>query len=52
MTIERHDLTDADVWGFLEAGCNAREIAAFAGVTLTTALAMVAHATRKHGRAA
>lgn len=48
----RHKLSDADVWTFLEAGCNANEIAAYAGVTRLTAIAMIAHATRAHGRKA
>lgn len=52
MTTERHDLSDADVWAFLEAGCNVNEIAAYAGVTRITAIAMVAHATRTHARSA
>lgn len=43
-------VTPADVWTFLEAGCNAREIAAYAGVSLLTAHAMVSHATRAYGR--
>lgn len=43
-------LTPADVWTFLESGCNAREIAAYAGVSLLTAHAMVAHASRAYGR--
>lgn len=51
MSAERHGLTDADVWGFLEAGCNANEIAAYAGVSQSTALAMIVHATRIHARA-
>lgn len=51
MTTERHDLTDADVWTFLEAGCNVHEIATYAGVTRLTAIAMVAHATRTYARA-
>lgn len=52
MTTEHRNLSDADVWTFLEAGCNAREIAAYAGVSLTTALSMVHHATRTHARSA
>lgn len=46
----KNELTDADVWTFLEAGCNAVEIAAYAGVSRTTAIAMVARSTRRHAR--
>ncbi len=43
-------LSPSDVWTFLESGCNAHEIAAYAGVSLLTAHAMVSHATRAYGR--
>lgn len=46
MTADRHELTDADVWTFVSAGCNASEIAAFAGVAVSAAHALMAHATR------
>jgi len=52
MTTTRHHLTDADVWAFVEGGCNVAEIAEFAGVSLLTAHAMVLHATRVYARAA
>lgn len=37
MSTERHTLTDADVWTFATEGCNAAEIAAYAGVSEMTA---------------
>lgn len=45
-------LTDADVLTFLQAGCNAAEIAAYAGVSESTAKAMMAHARTLHARGA
>lgn len=56
--IERHELTDADVWTLLLAGCNAVEIAAWAGVSRAVAVAMMHRAARlyadvaEHRRAA
>ena len=41
---EQPPVTDADVWAFLSAGCNAREIADYAGVSLETAKAMIVRA--------
>lgn len=52
MTTDRHQLTDADVWTFIAAGCNACEISAYAGVTRSAALAMMEHATRVYAKAA
>lgn len=34
-------LSDTDVWTFMQAGCNAEEIAAFAGVSRMVAVAMM-----------
>jgi len=42
----KNELTDADVWTFLEAGCNVEEIATYAGVSRATARAMCARALR------
>lgn len=42
----KNHLTNADVWTFLEAGCNVEEIATYAGVSRATARAMVARAIR------
>lgn len=52
MTADRHALTDADVWILILEGCNANEIAAYAGVTVSCAHALMAHATRTYARAA
>lgn len=46
-----HPLTDADVLTFVLAGCNAAEIAAYAGTDESTAKAMMAHARVVHARA-
>jgi len=43
-------LTDADVLTFVLAGCNAAEIAAYAGVSELTARAMIAHARVEYSR--
>lgn len=48
----KHELTDADVIAFALAGCNAAEIAAYAGVSESTAKAMLAHARALYARAA
>lgn len=45
-------LNAIDVWTLIAAGCNAREIAAFAGVAMSVAYAMVANATRHYAHAA
>lgn len=37
MNTERHKLTDAEVWGFVTEGCNAAEIAAYAGTSESVA---------------
>jgi DNA-directed RNA polymerase specialized sigma24 family protein len=52
LTRERPVLSMADVWTLLCAGCNAREIAAYAGVSLSTAWALIARATRCYAKAA
>jgi DNA-directed RNA polymerase specialized sigma24 family protein len=41
---DRRSLTDADVVTFVLAGCNAAEIAAYAGTDEQTAKARIAHA--------
>lgn len=41
-------LTDADVWSLICEGCNAAEIAAYAGIARSAALAHMAHATRAY----
>lgn len=51
MTTDRHELTDSDVWTLVSEGCNANEIAAFAGVAVSAAHAMMAHATRAYAMA-
>lgn len=48
MTTDRHDLTDADVWTLVSGGCNANEIATFAGIAVSAAHALIAHATRAY----
>ncbi|SDW94273.1 hypothetical protein [Lysobacter enzymogenes] len=49
MTTEpRPILSDDDVLTLLLAGCNAREIQAYAGVSNSTAVAMVLHAQRQY----
>jgi len=45
-------LTDADVLTFVLAGCNAAEIAAYAGTDESTAKALMAHARVVFARAA
>lgn len=52
MTTDRHELTDADVLTFVLAGCNAREIADYAGLSKATATAWMARVTRGYGSAA
>lgn len=46
----RNDLTDADVLTFALAGCNAAEIAAYAGTPEPVALARLSHVLREHAR--
>lgn len=46
----RRGLTDADVWEFVVGGCNAHEIAAYAGVSMLTAHSMIAAASRRYAR--
>lgn len=43
---DRPSLCERDVWQFLEDGCNANEIAAYARVSLAAAYAMMARASR------
>jgi hypothetical protein len=52
LTRARPELSIADVWTLLCAGCNAPEIAAYAGVSLSTAWALIARATRTSAKAA
>ena len=40
-------LTPKQVWAFMASGCNADEIADWAGVKRATAVAMMANAARK-----
>lgn len=51
-TATRRPLSDDDVILFALEGCNAAEIAAFAGVSESTAKAMLAHARVQYARAA
>lgn len=46
------ELSADDVWHLMAEGCNCREIAAFAGVSLATATAMMANAARYYAHAA
>ncbi|WP_223621189.1 hypothetical protein [Lysobacter sp. ESA13C] len=49
MTTEpRPNLTDDDVINLLVAGCNAHEIATYAGVSAATAWSMISHAHRAY----
>lgn len=43
---DRPSLCERDVWLWLESGCNANEIAAYARVSLAAAYAMMARASR------
>lgn len=47
----RHDLTDADVRCFAQAGCNAAEVAAYAGTSELVAQARLNRAIRELGQA-
>lgn len=42
----RPSLCERDVWVWLESGCNANEIAAYAHISIATAYAMMARASR------
>lgn len=44
--IERHELTDAQVWNLMQAGCNALEIALWAGTGMVAVGAMMRRAAR------
>lgn len=44
-------MSEADVWTLLSEGVNAEEIAAYAGVALSVARAMMARARAVHARA-
>jgi transposase len=46
--MSRERLTHRVVWAFLCEGCNANEIAAYAGVSVPVAVAWMAAAARKH----
>ncbi len=46
------ELSIEAVWEFLSAGCNAREIAAYAGVSESVGIAMAHRAIRCYARAA
>lgn len=46
----RHDLTDADVLRFVLAGCNAAEIAAYAGTPEDVAAMRMAHVKREYDK--
>lgn len=50
--MSRPELTADDVWTLIAEGCNAREIAEYARVTLSAAIAMMQHATRYYAHAA
>jgi hypothetical protein len=52
MTAERPTITDDDVLTFALAGCNARELAAYAGVTVPTAHAWMGHVLHVYQRSA
>ncbi len=41
-------LTPAQVWRLMAEGCNANEIAAWAGVSHSVAVAMMANAARRY----
>lgn len=43
-------LNDADVWELVAGGCNAHEIATYAGVSMLTAHSMIAAASRRYAR--
>lgn len=44
----RPRMTARRVWLLMAEGCNAAEIAAYAGIRQSVALAMMANAARKH----
>lgn len=51
MNVEpRPNLSDRDVFELLRQGCNAHEIAAYAGVASSTAWSMVTHAHHAYAR--
>lgn len=52
MTTERPTLTDEDVLKFALAGCNAREIAAYAGIAVSAAHAWLGHVLHTYQRGA
>ena len=43
----RPRMTDRLVWRFMAEGCNAAEVAAFAGIRESVAIAMMSKAARK-----
>lgn len=50
MTEQRHELSDADLWLLMQEGCNANEIAAWAGISLAVARARMGELCAKHAR--
>lgn len=45
-------LSDDDIWTLMAEGCNAAEIAAYAGIEKATAVAWMVHARSRFVRAA
>lgn len=52
MTSQRPVVTDGDVLEFLLAGCNAAEIAAYAGIAKAAAIAWIGHVLHGYQRSA
>lgn len=52
MTTERPELSDADVLTFALAGCSARELADYAGIRVSVALAWIGHVLHGYQRSA
>lgn len=52
MTRDRPVLTDADVLTFALAGCNARELADYAGIRMAAAIAWLGHVLHAYQRSA
>lgn len=44
--MDRPIYCERDIWTFIESGCNVNEIAAYCGVSLAAAYAMMARASR------
>lgn len=49
---DRPELSIEGCWELVAAGCNANEIAAYLGVSVSAAVAMIHHATRHYAEAA